>query len=180
MNLASRRHLPLFSLLGLFVLGSSALAAGDLNYQEKGDLQWRQLQILPDDHGAVYDEFTAGNPLDKNTHNLVEMEGPALQIRSLTLRQFIDTSGDFCGAYSYPLTVLDRETRQEIVRLARRLRDFRNPITGQRIQYKEPPDIGATRLSAPANRRWRAAGPDCLRARRQYRFDEIWRFHLDE
>ena len=124
---------------GLF-LGQSFAA------QEKGDVQFRTLgfPLQPDDHSAVYWEYTTNDPTNLINHLVIEMLGPSSllpgfgpnRIVANTLRTFVDASPTYYGAFTLPNQILTRDERDGIVRAARRLRDQTVPVT---IVYVDSP-----------------------------------------
>lgn len=68
---------PLLAIAMLCVSTSGALAAsyGVLEHQEKADVVFRDLNILPDIHGGVYERYFTGNPDDPFNHLVFQMTG---------------------------------------------------------------------------------------------------------
>lgn len=96
----------------LFAVPLWGQAPGNPDRQERGDLEWRRITkfgITIDDHPAVYNFFTTGDPRQRTQHLLIEMEGPTDLIQNLTLQQFFDDNPTFHGAYMRSGGIADRE-----------------------------------------------------------------------
>lgn len=122
-----RAALVLALVLPLVASGRVSAQTGNTERQEKGDIEWRVLQILVDFHSALYETYTIGDPRNKANHLLNEMEGPAERIRTITLANFEDTLGAFHGAHTAkdPSTggprIMLRPLRQDFVAMGRTL-----------------------------------------------------------
>ncbi len=99
--------------------------ASTLEMVELGDVVWRTLSLPIDYHGAIHRKWDIPlSPHEDNNRGLVEMEGPALRIRNLSLEEFKEASIYYLAPRS--LVGLDRDTRKAIIEVAEQLRT-RNP-----------------------------------------------------
>lgn len=61
--------------LGWYFPRVHAASYGGLDHQEKADVIFRDLNILPDIHGGIYERYLMGDPDNASNHLVYQMTG---------------------------------------------------------------------------------------------------------
>jgi len=130
-----------------------AVSYGVLDHQEKADVVFRDLNILPDIHGGIYEKYFTGDPDNPFNHLVFQMTGivttklcfsgvcvdTVRRIEPILLSTFKTIETPYYGAFAY-VGSLSRASRQSILEMAETLR-------GRAIDYIVMPDEPVSALS---------------------------------
>ncbi|MFA5859919.1 MAG: hypothetical protein WC955_12730 [Elusimicrobiota bacterium] len=101
----------------LFSTRVHSAVTGNAVAQERGDIEFRQLNIPVDEHGGIYWSYGTGDPTNKNHHLMTELSGP-VGFNTITVQSFVDVFGSYYGAYTLNDINLTLQKRQAIINTA--------------------------------------------------------------